>query len=254
MVRGAINYLYIKYPLYGFKKEPVRIKSLLEVLGHEGVDIVKVPRKGIEKAAGSDWATRFVAYLSYGEDTIHLTKPTLFFNESSPESKLWFGVAHEMGHFLMHRFIDKVNAENIPRENGINGFKGRLELEADIFANHIFMPDIIIDGKFGQIVRECITRKKNQDLQEIFEKIYYYCLEYCNQVLGIEKMDLHPRAILNLKLRASRYISSIREELFILNHDPDNPCELSLKDKKHISDTDCFEKYLNMKKHIKSKP
>ena len=246
MIRGAINYLYLKYPEFGFKRKPVQAEELLLVLEREGVDVVKVTTEKMAKVVDYKTADKFVAYLSYGEDTIDVSKPTLFINDSSSDAKKWFGISHELGHFLMHRFIDNVYERDIPITNGINGFRGRIELEADLFANHVFMPDIFIEKRYGDEIRKILTNGNSSDLKPIFEEVYSFCIEYCSDILEIEKNKIHSRALLVFKLRASRFISGMNDELVILNHDVNNPYNLSLNNQQLTDGIDVFEKYLDM--------
>lgn len=246
MIRGAINYLYLKYPEYSFKKEPVKAEELLLVLKQEGVDIVIVTTPKMAKVVDYKTADKFVAYLSYGEDTINVSKPTLFLNDSSSYAKKWFGISHELGHFLMHRFIDRVYERDIPMTHGIKGFRGRIELEADLFANHVFMPDVIIENQYGDEIRKIITNGSSSDLELIFEEVYSSCIKYCSTVLEIEKNKIHPRALLIFKLRATRFISGMRNELVLLNHDVNNPYDLSLNNQQYTNGIDVFEKYFDM--------
>lgn len=246
MIRGAINYLYLKYPEYGFKKRPVKAEELLLVLKQEGVDVVTVTTTKMAKVVDCKTADKFVAYLSYGEDTINVSKPTLFVNDSSSYGKKWFGISHELGHFLMHRFIDRVYDRDIPMTNGIKGFRGRIELEADLFANHVFMPDVIIEEKYGDEIRKIITNGNCSDLESITEGIYSFCIEYCSTVLSIEKKRINPRTSLIFKLRTTRFISGMHNELVILNHDVNNLWDLSLNNQQYTYGIDVFEKYLDI--------
>lgn len=244
MIRSVINYLALKYPESGFKKEPVKVEALLEVLKKEGVNIHPVSHEEMSKELPPEKIGNFRAYLCYMKNQ-NFVEPYLFYDNSVATNKKWFAIAHEMGHFFMHSYA----TNGFANRGGINGWKGRLEFEADLFANHIFLPDKIINDKYQKEIHKCITHRSAEDLNHLFEKVYQFCFDHCCDLLKVDLDSIHPRAILNLKLRANRYLAGIREKLFIYNHDMDNPCLLSLKNKEYEYETDPFEIYLNMRRN-----
>ena len=241
MIKSIIAYLYIKYPKIPFKKEPVAYEQLVYVLEDHGVNVIQVEENQIDKYAERDVIENFHSYLCYGEGITSSSSPFLIINKSKSWQIKWFAIAHEMGHFFLHGFFSNLlpSPTVVIGKERYNSVMGRVEMEADNFANLLLLPDSLLDGKFENEVRFALTKNDNEiDLQEIFKKIYSFCLDQSSEFLQINKFP--PRAVLNLKIRAHRYISELREKLLLSYHDDRNPYQLSLKGKDPFPKDDPF--------------
>jgi len=156
----------------------------------------------------------------------------------------WFALAHEMGHFFLHPFLrdNMFNSKEI--EKSKKKILGRFEMEADHFANMVFLPDRIMNDHFENNVREALTKNNACDLQDLFVEIFKFCLEFTKQKLDIRVNSLPKRAILNLKFRSNRYVCRLREQLLISNYNYADAFDLSLVNKNPFPKEDPFEQYL----------
>ena len=79
----------------------------------------------------------------------------IIYNQDLSRGRMNFTIAHEFGHYLMHRdYIQNGKIECLPREDyEWNSEYGRMEREADEFASHLLIP---IDDLRSQIEGEDI--------------------------------------------------------------------------------------------------
>jgi len=127
------------------RKGSLRAKQLLEEIGYD--EITDIPMKYFVSGLG---ATLIEEPLnnSDGKIIIGKTKTLIKINSNIPyASKKRFTIAHEIGHFLMHKNIE-IHNENSNTLNWFNNTeqqltKGVQEWEANNFASELLMPEPI---------------------------------------------------------------------------------------------------------------
>lgn len=82
-------------------------------------------------------------------------------NEAIPVARKIFTIAHELGHFIMHKpYAESNNYKTLPRRDEYKEEKPVVEKEADVFAQNLLMP--------ASMVREYMEYASVKELARIF--------------------------------------------------------------------------------------
>lgn len=77
-----------------------------------------------------------------------LEKWTILINEATENKRRQrFTFAHELGHFMCHRYLQDTFEDS---EKSLNDFKGKIEREANVFASWLLMPANLLRAEFGR--------------------------------------------------------------------------------------------------------
>lgn len=128
--------------LQKISKEQV-INSALELAKEGYIDVIKLANTyGLDVYATSDHDS-FNAYIDYDDNT---GKYSIVVNETHPETRRRFSIAHELAHFVLHD--DEVKKRGkIHRSNKDSIiYNEQEEKDADQLAAEILMPSELIDS------------------------------------------------------------------------------------------------------------
>ncbi|WP_190238191.1 ImmA/IrrE family metallo-endopeptidase [Cereibacter johrii] len=68
-------------------------------------------------------------------------EPRIVINSAIPPARKIFTIAHELGHYILHReYAESENYQLLARNNSHHGQKPIVEREADTFAAHLLVP------------------------------------------------------------------------------------------------------------------
>ena len=83
-------------------------------------------------------------------------KPFIRFNNSEGQKRRRFTIAHELGHYVLHRegtplFVDKKNEKTLYRNSTSSSGEVKREREANAFAASLLMPEAFISDEMRNI-------------------------------------------------------------------------------------------------------
>lgn len=131
-------------------------KKAREVLEQHNVTKAPVPLENIVKSYGIRVVTKpYDATTDYQDVSGMLyrsaTETVVGLNETHSATRRRFSLAHELGHFLLHKgdvFVDaKVNFRNRLSSMGVD----REEIEANAFAAELLMPSDLVSSEFYKL-------------------------------------------------------------------------------------------------------
>ena len=148
-----------KYPDYG--KSQIQAEKVLQEN-----DIISVPIP-IDQIAMNYGLQIFISDFNDSTESGLLSpkEKKVYINRKDSIARRRFTLAHELGHFLMHKGLEEIkHKEFIERRSPISGEKPWYEKEADAFAAHLLVP-IIFLKKEGYI----FSTKENIPFQKVYD-------------------------------------------------------------------------------------
>lgn len=98
-------------------------------------------------------------------------KTTIYVNSSHSDERQRFTIAHELGHYVLHKnndsFVDGKRTQLLLRSS--NGEKSKMEVEANSFAASLLMPKSGLIENFDRLKRE---NKSDSEIIEELSSIY----------------------------------------------------------------------------------
>ena len=182
------------------RKGSLRAKQLLDEIGYD--EITDMPMKLFVSGLG---ATLIEEPLnnSDGKIIIGKKKTLIKVNSNIPyPSKKRFTIAHEVGHFLMHKDIE-IHSENSNTLNWFNNTekqlkKGIQEWEANDFASELLMPEKIFK-------KEAMGKKFSPELLKYLSERFNTSIT--STVFRYLQLDLHPLLIVFIHNGTVKYWS-----------------------------------------------
>ncbi len=147
-------------------------KKAREVLDKHKVTNCPVPLEIIVKSYGIKVVTKPYDATSDFHDVSGMlyrtgTESVIGLNESHSPTRRRFSLAHELGHFLLHKgdvFVDaKVNFRNRLSSLGID----REEIEANAFAAELLMPSNLVSADFYELLESKKSRDTSSPVDEL---------------------------------------------------------------------------------------
>ena len=143
----------------------VKVDNLLK---DAGVRTLPVKIEDIAKAQG----LKVVPY-PFGEDisgTLIIAESVIGFNQTESRVRRRFTIAHELGHYILHRELKTIFLDKLFRLNNNSTEQNQeLEMEANIFAASILMPESLIRKEVANIDLDFGSEEGIKYLARIFD-------------------------------------------------------------------------------------
>ncbi len=188
-------------------KGRLRAKQLLDEIGYD--EITDIPMKYFVAGLGATLLEEPLIN-SDGKIIIGKTKTLIKVNSNIPyASKKRFTIAHEIGHFLMHKNIG-IHNENSNTLNWFNNtetklIKGVQEWEANDFASELLMPETIFR-------REANGKEFTPDLLKKLSERFKTSLT--STVFKFLQFDLHPLLVIFISNGKVKYWSKSKSWIY----------------------------------------
>lgn len=102
--------------------------------------------------------------------TLIIEKKTIGFNQTESRVRRRFTIAHEIGHYVLHKERKSVFLDKLFRLNNPGGEQSQeLEMEANVFAASILMPENIITKEVKKIELDFGSEEGIKYLARIFD-------------------------------------------------------------------------------------
>jgi len=137
--------------------------------------------------------------------TIDELETTILYNKNSPPYRRNFTIAHELGHYFLHRHLKS----NFPDRTSdlLTSTNNKMEKQANAFASEIVLPilvlQIMLNSRFSfrrissttQTSHECLRYRLHRHLQDLYELPYGKILKLVDDFenasfLGYKNNDL----------------------------------------------------------------
>ncbi|MBZ9731186.1 ImmA/IrrE family metallo-endopeptidase [Salegentibacter sp. JZCK2] len=128
----------------------------VELLGQFGYMEAPIPIKKLIKNLGIEIKPEYLGDEISGLLVIEDKRTIIGYNSSEPTVRQRFTLAHELGHHILHRsessneklFVDKI----MYRKNFTSKKEKKQEMEANVFASRILMPENLVKSEFNKIL------------------------------------------------------------------------------------------------------
>lgn len=144
-----------------FIKVEIKVSELLKKYG---ITIPPIPIKDIVRKEGIELLSYDLGENVSGVLVIENGKGTIGFSPNTSRVRQRFTIAHELGHYILHRqsrsevFVDKDFIVKYRSEKKYSPAEIRQEQEANVFAASLLMPKALLQAE--------LARKDYQDLSE----------------------------------------------------------------------------------------
>lgn len=127
-----------------------------ELLNNFGYDEAPIPIKKLIKNLGIEIKPEYLGDEISGLLVIEDNRTIIGYNSAEPTVRQRFTLAHELGHHVLHSFgdskerlfVDKI----MYRKNFTSQKEKKQEMEANVFASRILMPEDLIKKEFHRLL------------------------------------------------------------------------------------------------------
>ncbi len=208
---------YASMLYHPFNKKELSEEDLDEMIEYEGIELVPIKKETLKKELGDNYSENcFYSYLCYGDNDNRSLVPRIFYNANLSSDKIFFLKAHELAHHLMHEKMSFLpfdpSKENDETKQDINTFRGLVELEASLFANHILFPEAELRLIFGEDLATALNKKEYKEVNSITQRIEEFLKDKLPE-RSKGDIDIRLKTKIHNSIRALRFKQIIEEEL-----------------------------------------